>query len=257
MSILNWLSFALQMILMILFPIGLAVFFHRRFHTPWPIFFIAAAFYLLNLLVQIPFLFAWSNLFAHQPLAYLAALTLTYAVCEETMRYLSFRVGRVMRFNQNANGALMAGTGHGSTESIVFALGAISTLLLAFFAPQALHTQGTSAAAILNAPAWTFLASGLSRILAIIVHLGCATLIVLAYRRTWRFYPLAILAHFLVDFTSFGAQDLPNGTLCTFVVFTIWAILSLVLLIRIRHTNILSPQQSQSQSAEKIAAVEL
>ncbi len=116
MSTVNWVAFVIQMAIMVLFPIGLAIFFHRRFHVSWIVFFIAAGFYLINLVIQTPFVFAWSYLFAKLPWVSLALVTLTYGLSEESMRYLSFRVGRVMRANRTANGALMAGVGHGGTR---------------------------------------------------------------------------------------------------------------------------------------------
>ena len=237
MSVVNWFAFAVQLAVMVLFPLGLAIFFNRRFHVSWVVFFIAAGFYLINLAVQMPFVFAWYTLFAKLPWVALALVTLTYALSEETMRYLSFRAGRVMKANRTTNGALMAGVGHGGTEAIVFALGAIFSLLTALLAPQALKTSGVSAAAILNAPWWTFVLSGVSRILAITVHLGFATLIVQAYRRTWLFYPLAILLHFLVDFSTFGVQNLTGSLGWTLLVFTLWAVAALFLLVRVRRQN--------------------
>lgn len=248
MNAVNWFAFALQIAVMVFFPIGLAIFFHRRFHVSWVVFFIAAGFYLLNLAVQMPFVFAWYSLFAKLPWVVLALVTLTYALSEETMRYLSFRVGRVMKANRTINGALLAGVGHGGTEAIVFALGAIFSLLTALLAPQALKTSGVSAAAILSAPWWTFVLSGVSRILAITVHLGFATLIVLAYRRTWYFYPLAILLHFLVDFSTFGVQNLTGSLGWTLVVFTLWAIAALFFLLRVRHQH-----STQTEQATQIA----
>ena len=240
MSAFNWVAFAVQIAIMVLFPIGLAIFFHRRFHVSWVVFLIAAGFYLINLVVQTPFVFAWYYLFSKLQWVSLALVTLTYAVSEETMRYLSFRVGRVMRANRTANGALMAGVGHGGTESIIFALGAAFTLYAALFMPLSL---GGSAEYVLHAPWWTFVLSGVSRILAITVHLGFAALIVLAYRRTWRFYPLAILAHFLVDFTTFGIQNLTGSPGWTLGVFTLWAIASVVLLIRVWRTDVVEAEQ--------------
>ena len=244
----NWLAFALQMALMVLFPIGLAIFFRRRFHVSWVIFFLAAGFYLINLVVQLPFVFAWYALFAKVQWLALALVTLTYGVSEETMRYLSFRVGRVMRANRTANGALMAGVGHGGTESIIFAIGAVFSLLTALLMPQALKGSGVSAADILNAPWWTFVFSGLSRVLAITVHLGFATLIVLAYRRSWLFYPLAIVVHFVVDFTTFGVQYLTNSLLWTLLVFALWAVAALFLLVRVRRMNL--GEEAEKQHSE-------
>ncbi len=240
MSIVNWVAFALQVAIMVLFPISLAIFFHRRFRGSWVIFFIAAGFYLINLVIQIPFVYAWYYLFAKLPWVALALVTLTYALSEETMRYLSFRVGHIMRASRTANGALMAGVGHGGMESIIFALSAAFTLFAALYMPLAL---GGTAEYVLHASWWTFVLSGVSRILAITVHLGFATLIVLAYRRTWWFYPLAILVHFLVDFSTFGVQNLTGSLGWTLAVFALWAIAAVILLVRVRRTDVVEAEQ--------------
>jgi len=249
MNTVNWLAFTLQMVLMILFPIGLAIFFKRRFHVSWVVFFIAAGFYLINLVVQLPLVFAWYSLFGKIPWLQLALVTLTYALCEETMRYLSFRAGSIMRANRTMNGALMAGAGHGGTESIIFAIGAAFTLSTALLMPQTSKVSRISVADIVNAPWWTFILLGFSRVLAITTHLGLASLTVLAYRRSWLFYPLAIFAHFVLDFTTFGVQSLTSSSLWTLLVFALWAIAALFLILRIRHMDLAAPEQ-RSQHLE-------
>jgi len=240
----NWASFGAEIAIMLLFPVALAAAFHRRLGVRWRVFFIAAGFYLLNLAAQLPFVFAANAAFGKSlPWVALALTTLTYGVSEETLRYLSFRAGRTMRASRTANGALMAGAGHGGAESIIFGLGAAASTLTALLAPEAFKGSGVSAADILNAPYWIFLAGGLSRVLAIAVHLAFATLIALAYRRSWAFYPLAILAHFAVDFSTFGAQMLTGSLPWTLAVFAGWAVLALALLLAVRRATLNSPAQ--------------
>ncbi len=246
----SMLAFAFQLAVMILFPLGLAIFFHRRFHVSWVVFFIALGFYIINLLLQIPFnFFLWPALLGkQQPWLSLALVTLTYGVCEETMRYLSFRAGRTMCANRTANGALMAGVGHGGAESILFALGTVITISTALLAPQTLKAQGLQASDVLG-PWWYFIGSGLSRILAITVHLGFATLIVLAYRRTMRFYPLAILLHFIVDFSTFGLQLLTRSLWWTLLLFVLWAIIALAFILYVRRNNLAAEISVEPQDA--------
>ncbi|QBD79983.1 YhfC family intramembrane metalloprotease [Ktedonosporobacter rubrisoli] len=254
MTLLNWGAFAVAMALMVLFPLGLAAFFQRRFSLSWKMFFIAAGFYLLNLLIQIPFNFVlWPMLFGSMPWVLLAFITLTYGVCEETMRYLSFRVGRSMRDHRDANGALMAGVGHGGTEAIVFALQLAMAIVAAVFAPQFLR-PGTHPAEILGAAAWSFVFQGLDRVIGITCHLGFATLIVLAYRRSWLFYPLAALVHWLIDFSAFGLQRLPGGQVWSELLFLGYAILALVLLRYVRTRHLADPAPSLSTDDEKQAS---
>jgi uncharacterized membrane protein YhfC len=246
-STINWLAFTVQMAMMLLFPIGLAIFFKRRFHVSWAVFFIAVGFYLMNLGINTPLAITWSVIFAKLLVLSFALRALTYAVSEELFRYLSFRAGRIMRNSRNTDGALMAGVGHGGTESIVFAL--LLTALPIFIALAAPQVYRGHAGEILNAPWWTFVLGGLERILAITGHLGFATLIVMAYRRSWLFLPLAILAHFLVDFTTFSAALLPNGHVWSDGLFTLWAIAALVLIVYVRRRGLL-PRETLKPTTE-------
>jgi uncharacterized membrane protein YhfC len=238
MDPLHWLAFGVEMAIMLLFPVALAVFIRRRFGVARRVFLVAACFYLLNLVVQLPFVFAANALFAQSlPWVALALTTLTYGVSEETMRYLSFRAGRTMRASRTADGALMAGVGHGGAESIVLALQAAAFSLMAIYAPQLFAGSDVTAADVLSVP--YFLASAGGRVLAIIGHLAFATLIVLAYRRSWLFYPLAIVIHCVVDFTTFGAQRAIGYW--SFAVFGGWVLLVLVLLLAVRRTALTRP----------------
>jgi uncharacterized membrane protein YhfC len=262
MSTINWVAFGAQMAVMVLFPVALAIIFHRRLGAAWRVYFIAAGFYLINLVVQMPFVYAANAAFAKSlPWVALALTALIYGVSEETLRYLSFRAGRTMRANRTANGALMAGVGHGGTESMLFALSTAATTLMALLAPAAFDANAAAsgstatAADILGAPSWTFLGGGLSRILAIAVHLAFATLIVMAYRRSWLFYPLAILAHFAVDFSAFGVQMLTDSLGWTLVVFADWAILALVLLLAVRRTALNAAAEAPSDERAAVATI--
>jgi hypothetical protein len=94
---------------------------------------------------------------------------------------------------------------------------------------------------------------GFSRILAITAHLGFATLIMLAYRRTWLFYPLAIVMHFFLDFTTFGVQNLTGSLLRTLLVFGLWAIAALILLVRVRRLQLIAEPQKAAPAVETLA----
>lgn len=132
---------------------------------------------------------------------------------------------------------------------IIFAIGAAFTLLTALLMPQTSKVSGVSVADIVNAPWWTFILLGFSRVLAITTHLGLVSLTVLAYRRSWLFYPLAVFAHFVLDFTTFGVQSLTSSSLWTLLVFALWAIAALFLILRIRHMDPAVPEQ-RSQHLE-------
>ncbi|WP_190816763.1 YhfC family glutamic-type intramembrane protease [Saccharopolyspora pogona] len=134
---------------------------------------------------------------------------MTYAVCEEIARYLSFRAGRSMRANRTAAGALAAGVGHGGADSVLFGLQYALGMAVVWLLPQALPSG--AAARLSGSPWWTFLLTGVERPIAIACHVGFAALIVLAYRRSALFLPVAVAAHFVVDFATFGLQGVAGG----------------------------------------------
>ena len=93
---------------------------------------------------------------------------------------------------------------------------------------------------------WVYIFLATSRIFAVACHLGFATISVMAYRRSPIFFPLAILAHFIVDSTTLSAQDLMGSDLWTQVLFAGWAILSLLLIVYVRRTGILATQPTEA-----------
>ncbi|MBV9689419.1 MAG: YhfC family intramembrane metalloprotease [Ktedonobacteraceae bacterium] len=245
MSVTNWLALIVLILVAIVGPFVLAGVFNKRLGVPLSVFFIAAGFYILNLVIQQPFfLLVRATGIKNQILLVAVFRPLIYAICEETMRYLSFRVGP-MRRNRTADGALMAGVGHGGTEAIYFALVYIAPVLFALIAPQLLIRGQPTLAQVLYSP-WFYIFLATSRIFAVACHLGFATISVMAYRRSPIFFPLAILAHFIVDSTTLSAQDLMGSDLWTQVLFAGWAILSLLLIVYVRRTGILATQPTEA-----------
>lgn len=253
MDIIHSLAFAIELFLMIGFPIILGIIFRRRLHTSWKMFFIGMGFYLLNLVIQLPInIFLWPSLFGNQPWLLLGGTTLTYAICEECMRYLSFRTGKTMRRHRDENGALMAGAGHGGIESIYFAVSLGLSMMTALLAPAIYKANGGDLANALNGPLIDYFGQGLTRILAITCHMGLAVMIVLAYRRNFWFFPLAILAHFVLDFTTFGIQQLTQSDLPMYGVFTLWAALALAFILSVRRRHLLDV--TQDEPSDPVAA---
>jgi hypothetical protein len=209
----------------------------RRLRVPVAIFFVAAGFYLINLIVQQPIFFGIKAT-THATGLLMTGLIApaVYAVCEEIFRYFSFRVGKSMRGNRTPNGAIMAGLGHGGTESAIFTLGMVATVATAVFAPQVFVANGGDPNTILHGGPGFYLEFTLGRVLAIVAHLGFATIAVLAYRRSKLFLPVAIAAHFAVDASVFSLQGiLPASSPVPDLVFAGWAALSVVLLVVVRR----------------------
>ena len=131
------LAIAVELLLMIVLPIVLLTLWCRRTRVPWTAPLIAAGCYLLNLAVNVPLtvmVYPWLNL---PPVLLLALTALTYGVCEELARWLSFRLGSLRR-HRDGDGAISAGLGHGGAESVLFGLSYAAGTVAALFAPDAL-----------------------------------------------------------------------------------------------------------------------
>ncbi|WP_344313850.1 YhfC family glutamic-type intramembrane protease, partial [Fodinicola feengrottensis] len=123
----------------------------KRLRVPLVIFVVAAGFYVLNLIVQQP-IFLGIRATTHATGLLMTGLIApaVYAVCEEVLRFFSFRVGKSMRGNRTPNGAIMAGLGHGGAESMFFTLAMIASVATAVFAPRAFIANGGDPNTILH-----------------------------------------------------------------------------------------------------------
>lgn len=203
-SALQLLAITIELALMLVLPVAAAIWWCRRRRVPASVPLIAAAFYLLNLVVNVPLTVVVYPRLGLPPLAVLGLTALTYGVCEELFRWLSFRVGSLRR-HRDADGGIAAGLGHGGAESMMFGLpyliGTATLLLAPANVPEAVRTQ------LGQADPWLFIGTGLDRLPAMAAHLVFALLIVLAYRSGRRFLAIAIVAHAALDFVIFGLRD--------------------------------------------------
>lgn len=222
------LAIAIELTLMIGLPVALAVWWCRRTRVPWPAPLIAGAFYLLNLLVNVPLTAGLYPRLGLSPVLLTALTALTYGVCEELARWLSFRVGSLRR-HRDGDGAIAAGIGHGGLESMLFGLSYAAGAIAALIAPDALPE--TTRAALVGADPWIFIGTGLDRLPALAGHLVFALLIVLAYRRGVRYLWLAIVAHAALDFTMFMVRDYAP----TAVFIVVWALVGVASLLLARR----------------------
>lgn len=205
LSPLQLLGIAVELALMIVLPVVAAAWWCRRRRVPASVPLIAAGFYLLNLAVNLPLTAAVYPALGLPPVVTLGLTALTYGVCEELARWLSFRVGSLRR-HRDADGGIAAGLGHGGTEAIMFGLpylvGTLTLLVAPASYPEAAREQ------LAGASPWLFIGTGLDRLPAMAAHLVFALLIVRAYRGGFRFVLLAIGAHAGLDFAIFALRDL-------------------------------------------------
>lgn len=208
MSSPNLIGLVLAVLLCGLGPPGAAFWLSRRFHLPLRMAVIAGGFYLLNLVVQQVLLLAVrSSGVASGALLALVVTPLAYAVCEEVARYCSWWAGRSMRVNRTWEGGLLAGLGHGGTESIVLVLQTVVGIVIGLTLPSALP-RGFAHAELWgpNLVSYYLIGLNLGRACAVAGHLAFAQLSVMAHRRTAWFLPVAILAHFAFDAGVFALQ---------------------------------------------------
>jgi uncharacterized membrane protein YhfC len=232
-----WLAFGVAFGLTVVGPVAIAVWLRLNRDVPFRVLEVAAVFYLLNLAVQVP-------IFRGLAAVGLPAGTLVapaiYSLSEEVTRYLSFRAGRAMRSSRHADGALVAGLGHGGMEAVIFVLLLGWTVAAATFSPDALRAQGIDPAQAAAGVATSVAVFTAGRLAAIGCHIGFATLVVLAYRRSIAFLPVAIVAHFAVDATTFGLQS--RGGPWWVLAFAAWAAAAAALVLWSRRSGWLRRQ---------------
>jgi len=216
-------------------PLAVALIVGRRLRLPLLVVAVAAAFYLLNLVLQQPVFLSLRPLVAGAGPFVIGAIATpaVYAVSEEVLRRLSWRAGSTMRNHRTSNGAIVAGLAWGGTESLV-----LTAALLTGVATTGI-TAGTLAA------------FAVGRVCAIATHVGFAHLSVWGYRRTLLFLPLTIVAHFVVDTSVFGLTAvLDPSSAWPGVLFGAFAVGAVLVSVRLRR-QWASDTESDAQLSEQ------
>jgi hypothetical protein len=237
MILLRWLVFP---VLLLGAAVLAAWWLRRGARVPLMMLAVAAGFSLLSLLAEILVIAAIRAAGVRNGLPWAAVgVPATVAVCAETFRYLSFRAGPVMRANRTSVGALMAGLGYG---------GMIVICALVVLVIRLLHSSW--------AHARPFFALGFSFGFAfsyacvIGAELGLATLVVLAYRRSRLYLPLAIIAHFAVTCTLALAAYV-RAVLWLLLLGPFWAAAGIALVVLVHRSGWLAaPPQGEPAAVE-------
>lgn len=233
---LYWGALVVMFLLTVVVPVAAAFWLRLRLGVPIRVFEIAAGFYLLNLVVQLPILQLLRGAGVARGLLFAALIApAIYAGCEEGLRYLSFRAGATMRAARTADGALMAGLGHGGMEAILFGISLAWTVAMVTFAPDVLRANGVDVSQTASGLGSFFGAFAISRVSALVTHLALATLTVMAYRRSTWFLGAAFLAHFAVDASTFGLQAI-GASPWWVAAFVFWAVASALFVARARRS---------------------
>lgn len=217
------LAYSLSVLLMILFPVALAVALRRRVQVPWFLFLVGTATFIGSQAVHLP-LNHWLTDLGVLPHSMLEGrrwqtallMGLTAGLCEETARAVGYALLR--RWRRFEDG-LMMGLGHGGIEAMIFggvltAATLSSLMALSKIDPNTLHLSADQLAAV-NRQLAVFTVSPfyaalplVERILAVGLHVTLSLLVWRAFeRRNPLYFVLAISYHMVVDAAAVTAAQ--------------------------------------------------
>jgi len=217
----------ISLVLIVLFPLGLAIFMYRRYRISWLAVLVGALVFLVaQVLTRIPLLSALGQMPWYQQIAqntFLVALFLSFTagLFEEVGRWLGFRF--LLKGRWETKNGIAYGIGHGGFEAI-FLIGlsyinnlVISTLINSgqyetLIAPLAGAMADEIRNQLVNTPSVHFLVGGLERVMAIILHIALSLVVLNAVRQRRPILVLyAILAHGIANLGAVMLNQQPNG----------------------------------------------
>jgi len=233
------------LLLSLVFPILLAIWFCRKYKAPATTVLLGALTFLVSQLVlRIPLLQILQPYYSGWNLAlYGFFLAFTAALFEEGGRVLVCKL--FLKKKKTWNNAIALGIGHGGFEAIsLVGLTYIGNLILivminlGILNPASDPTGSLSQAVSLftDTPSIMFLLAGVERVLAVILHIGFSLLVVYGLRsKDNRYILYAFLAHFLVNFPVIFLQNKVGGIYIaiTYIYIAILAIASLYWIVKI------------------------
>lgn len=213
------LGYILTILIEILLPFGLAIWFTRRFKTSWGLFGVGVLTFIGSQILHIPLvsyvLNPWlGSLQPQLPMGLWAVIVavvlgLAAGLFEETARWVGYRLlkARAKTFGS----ALTLGAGHGGIESIL-----IGIIILVYYVQILIFTNGwgqqlgipdstltgwaPQVYSMLNAPWYAALIGAAERVFAIALHLSLSVMVWQAFvKRSWGWFAAAILWHAFVD----------------------------------------------------------
>jgi uncharacterized membrane protein YhfC len=272
------LTYAVNAVLMIAMPVGLAIFLARRWRLGWRVWWIGFLTFVLSQIGHIPFnagagivlnrtgMVYWSPMAQHVFNA--VFLGLSAGLFEEGARYLVLRFWA--RDARSWRKAVQFGAGHGGAEAIIVGGLALANYIawLVLRNPDSFSTyvtsKGLSAAqiqvaqqqmtVIWSAPWYQSLLGALERFFAIPVQICLAVLVMQAFTRkqpVW--FWLAVLFHALVD----GVMVFLSPSLSVYAlegVVGLFAIAAVILIFRLRQTEP-APEPGTSLTLVPVVAI--
>ena len=210
-----------NMLLGIIIPVGLVVFFRKKYHVSAKSFFVGCAVMLLFALVleQIVHMVVLGSAagvaIQSRTWAYALYGALMAGVFEETGRFLAMRYV-LKKEHKDAHNALMYGAGHGGFEMfVILSMGMVNNLiyalminmgqtqtLLASLDDVSKNTLQAAFDTLIQTPSWQFALSPVERIAAITAQIGLSVIVWFAAtgeKSRMSFLFLAIALHALLD----------------------------------------------------------
>ena len=204
MTTLNAVAYILSGAIEILLPLGLGLYFTRRFGTSWKSWFVGAMMFLLSL-VRIPVNNVVTNWIATSGISYYTymmiylSVSLTAGLFEETARYIGLRY---LIKKKSYEEGITYGAGHGGIESIL--LVGINVLTMGFILlnnPESLPEMQLYS--ITAAPWYLPLVGAYERVMTLAIHISLSVMVLEAIRnRNIKYYLLAVVVHTAIDYLS-------------------------------------------------------
>lgn len=233
------------LLLSLVFPVLLAIWFCRKYKAPASmVLFGALTFLVSQLILRIPLLQILGPHFSGWNLAlYGFFLSFTAALFEEGGRVIVCKL--FLKEKKTWNNAIALGIGHGGFEAIsLVGITYISNLILMAIInlgglesiPDPTGALSQAVQLFTDTPSIIFLMAGVERVLAVILHIGFSLLVVygLASRKN-SFVLYAFLAHFILNFPLIILQSKSGGIYIaiTYIYIAIMALISLYWIIKI------------------------
>lgn len=257
-------AWVIAVLIQILFPIALMVWFRRRYSVGWRVFLYGALiFFVFQMITRVPVVLVTSNIIRPQlqtsqafHIAYLAVLGLTAGLFESVGRWVGYKWLFRGRIPYDWANGLAYGIGHAAIESVVLVgLSGLATLLQAIyittssietlkatFPPDAIE-QMLAAREQFMSMAWHQpLWGGLERVLTLPFHAAMSLLVLLVFvRGQARWLWLAVALHALVDITAPGLVQIVGAPIWAVEAYiAVWAACGLWLILRLRRTPALA-----------------
>lgn len=226
---------------MIVLPIGLWVYFTRKFALSWKLLLAGGLTFIASQVLHIPLIIAMGSFLQSVSLIFNAIiLGLLAGIFEETARYILFKF--ILKNTRSWKEGILVGLGHGGTEAIILGiLAAVSFVTMLGYRNIDLSTVPSipadqlelakqQVAAYWSAPWYIALIGFVERIFAISLHVSLSVMVLyaVAYRKPVWFW-LALLWHAFVDAVAvYAAQQVGilavEGILAIFAIISIWIV---------------------------------